>query len=702
MTQTNTTPRLDELQPSSSATPQTPNSVSVLQRRAQEELIFAKQRLEESSADLAKSLALLQATFESSRDGILSFDLEGRLLGNNNKFLSLWSVPADLQVTIDNTHLVLQHLVRQIKHPAEFLQRVDELATDPEAITGDMVELVDGRIFEWHRRPQKINDQCVGIVVTWRDVTEHQLMERALKESEQRFRTLWETAPETVVLMDEHGIVQYANAALHAAFGYMPDEVTGHNMAMLVPPRLREAHRRGIARYLETGEKRLDWRSTEVMGLHRDGSEIPLEVSFSHVELHGRHLFAGFLRDITERKRAEQARLVLEEHLRDSQKLEAIGTLAGGIAHDFNNILGSILGNAALARSDTQATAATLVSLDEIQKAGLRAKNLVQQILAFSRKQPQEFRDQALRPLVEETIGLLRVTLPAGVTLSVDLQDEPIFIRADTTQIQQVLMNLCTNAWQALKSANGHIAVRVDSIVVDAATARQLNAIAPGQCARLTVVDNGQGMDEATQARVFEPFYTTKEINKGTGLGLAVAHGIVMAHRGAIAVSSVVGQGTTFTVYLPAIAFADEHPAVTKPKAVTAKGNGEHVIYVDDDEAMVFLVKRMLEKLGYRVSGFENPLEALAAIEAQPSDYDLLVSDFNMPGASGLDIARRLSEVHPSLPIVITSGYVSEQLQEGARAIGVRHIINKPDTIDELCAIVQRVLQEHKVSRANI
>jgi PAS domain S-box-containing protein len=536
-------------------------------------------------------------------------------------------------------------------------------------------------------------------VVTWRDVTEHQLMERALKESEQRFRMLWETAPETVVLMDEHGIVQYANAALRTAFGYMPDEVTGHNMAILVPPRFREAHRRGIAHYLKTGEKKLDWRSTEVMGLHRDGSEIPLEISFSHVELHGRHLFAGFLRDITERKHAEQARLVLEEHLRESQKLEAIGTLAGGIAHDFNNILGSILGNAALARSDTQATAATLVSLDEIQKAGLRAKNLVQQILAFSRKQPQEFRDQRLRPLVEETIGLLRVTLPAAVTLSVDLQDEPLFVRADTTQIQQVLMNLCTNAWQALRTSSGHIEVRMNSVTVDIETARQLNDIPPGQYARLTVIDNGQGMDEATQARVFEPFYTTKEINKGTGLGLAVAHGIVMAHRGAIAVNSAVGQGTTFTVYLPAIAFADEYPATTGSKKTAANGNGEHVIYVDDDEAMVFLVKRMLTSMGYRVSGFEKPLEALAAIEAQPNDYDLIVSDFNMPGASGLDIARRLAQIRPNLPVVITSGYVSEQLQEGARAAGVRHIINKPDTIDELCAIVQRVLIEQSSVR---
>jgi CheY-like chemotaxis protein len=276
------------------------------------------------------------------------------------------------------------------------------------------------------------------------------------------------------------------------------------------------------------------------------------------------------------------------------------------------------------------------------------------------------------------------------------LQDDPVFIRADTTQIQQVIMNLCTNAWQALKSASGHIAVTMDSIAIDVALARQLGGVMPGQYARLTVIDNGQGMDEATQARVFEPFYTTKEINKGTGLGLAVAHGIVMAHRGAIVVNSSVGRGTAFSVYLPAIASANKHPVMVEPKAATASGKGEHVIYIDDDEAMVFLVKRMLSSLGYRVSGFENPLEALAVIEAQPHDFDLIVSDFNMPGASGLDIARRLAQLRPGLPVIITSGYVSEQLQEGARAVGVRHIINKPDTVDELCAIVQRVLMEQQ------
>jgi CheY-like chemotaxis protein len=239
----------------------------------------------------------------------------------------------------------------------------------------------------------------------------------------------------------------------------------------------------------------------------------------------------------------------------------------------------------------------------------------------------------------------------------------------------------------------------MDSVTLDLDSVRQLNGIMPGDYSRLAVIDNGQGMDEATQARVFEPFYTTKEINKGTGLGLAVAHGIVLAHLGAITVSSHVGRGTTFTVYLPAITAADEPPVIEKSKTATIGGNGEHVIYVDDDEAMVFLVKRMLGKMGYRVSGFENPLEALAAIEAQPNDYDLIVSDFNMPGASGLDIARRLAQIRPSLPVVITSGYVSEQLQEGARAAGVRHIINKPDTVDELCAIVQRVLKEYQVAQ---
>ena len=398
--------------------------------------------------------------------------------------------------------------------------------------------------------------------------------------------------------------------------------------------------------------------------------------------------------DVTKRKQAEAARRELEAQLRESQKMEAIGTLAGGVAHDFNNILAAILGNAALAKKDVAAgrPAAALVSLDEIDKAGGRGRTLVQQILAFSRRQPQDFRVQALRPLVEEALRLLRATLPAGVEIGIALADAPLDVRADATQIGQVLMNLCTNAWHALEGRSGRIEVGLVEVLVDAGRGRQVDGVASGRYARIRVSDDGCGMDEATQARIFEPFYTTKSVDQGTGLGLAVVHGIVKAHQGAIMVQSAPGKGTRVDVYLPLAQVSAETALPVREAPAASGGEGKHVLYVDDDEAMVFLVRRMLEDLGYRVSGFLRGEAALAAVQGDAADFDLVVTDFNMPGLSGLQVAEELARLRPGLPVVVTSGYITEELATGARAAGVRKLVYKPNTADELCATIRRLL----------
>ena len=402
----------------------------------------------------------------------------------------------------------------------------------------------------------------------------------------------------------------------------------------------------------------------------------------------------GFLTDITERVRADEARKLLEVQLRSAQKMEAIGTLAAGIAHDFNNILAAILGNAALAKKDVAAgqVADALVSLEEIDKAGGRGRQLVQQILAFSRKQPQDLVIQPLRPLVEDALGLLRATLPAGVEVGIALADVPLNVYSDATQIHQLLMNLCTNAWHALEGRAGRIELELTEVLVDAGQGGRVDGLASGRYARIRVSDNGCGMDEATQARIFEPFYTTKPVDKGTGLGLAVVHGIVKSHQGAIVVESAPRKGTRVDVYLPVAqgGVATEPPATDAPRVQS--GAGKHVLYVDDDEAMVFLVKRMLEDLGYRVSSFDRPNEAMEAVRARPFDFDLIVTDFNMPGLSGLEVARELHAIRRELPVVITSGYITEELTAGARAAGVRQVVYKPNTVDELCATIRRLL----------
>jgi PAS domain S-box-containing protein len=398
----------------------------------------------------------------------------------------------------------------------------------------------------------------------------------------------------------------------------------------------------------------------------------------------------GIMQDITSAKQAESTRRMLESQLRESQKMEAIGTLAGGIAHDFNNILAAILGNAMLAKEAGNDNATLQTCLAEIETAGKRARQLVRQILTFSRRETRTLSAQALQPLVHEALALLRVTLPAGIAIEVSLAEEPLFVRADPTQIQQVLMNLFTNAWHALVERQGRIQVRLDT-AEHALDDRYGNAMTQ-RCARLSVTDNGQGMDTETKARIFEPFFTTKTGAQGTGLGLAVVHGIVLAHGGKIVVTSKASEGSTFEVFLPLT--TDESSAVSAPQTPPAvHGQGERILYVDDDSALVFLVERLLQSQGYDVTGVKSSDDALHIIRNDPYAFDLVVTDYNMPGSSGLEVIKALSIMRPDLPVILTSGFVDESLRERALALGVRHIVHKPDTVEDLCQTIQSVLR---------
>jgi nitrogen-specific signal transduction histidine kinase/ActR/RegA family two-component response regulator len=398
-------------------------------------------------------------------------------------------------------------------------------------------------------------------------------------------------------------------------------------------------------------------------------------------------------RAITERVQAERERRALEHQLRAAQKMEAIGTLAGGIAHDYNNVLGAVMANAALAQVELSADHPASEPLRQIGKAGDRARALVRQILAFSRRQPQELRRQALRPLIEEAVGFLRGMLPSRAQLEVKLADEPMIALVDGTQIEQVLINLCTNAWHSLRGSSGHILIELDAVGREDDSAIPLR-FAANRFARLRVTDNGCGMDEATRERIFEPFFTTKPRGQGTGLGLAVAHGIVAEHRGAMSVRSTPDKGSTFSVLLPLLddAGVPDAPSVVPDVVQPARGDGSHVVYVDDDEVMVVTVQALLKRAGYRVSGFGSGDAALAAISARPNIYDAVVTDFNMPTMSGIDLAAALKRVKPKLPVIISSGYLSGELRSAARRVGVERLLNKEETLERLSRLLGEVL----------
>ena len=392
----------------------------------------------------------------------------------------------------------------------------------------------------------------------------------------------------------------------------------------------------------------------------------------------------GACTDITERKREEETQ-------RRSQRLEALGTLAGGIAHDFNNILLAITGNTRLAMSDVAADHPLQVCLREIDKASGRATNLVQRILAFSRQTEPKREVIHLQPTVEEALRLLRSTLPAMIQIQTTFAPDIPAISADSTQIHQVVMNLLTNSAHAIGEGPGVVSVSIDSLALPGDVAMQSVTMLPGRYVRLTVSDTGAGMSSVTQERIFDPFFTTKPAGQGTGLGLSVVHGIVRGHRGAITVDSAPGQGATFRLYFPAVG-SDEiaHP---EEQQEPAYGRGQRVMYVDDEDALVYLVTRKLERLGYAVVGFTDPAAALNAFQAAPESFDVVVSDMSMPGMSGFHLAKAILDTRPAVPVLMTSGYVRTQDREAALQLGVRDLIMKPNTIDELGQVLAELFE---------
>jgi PAS domain S-box-containing protein len=521
---------------------------------------------------------------------------------------------------------------------------------------------------------------------------EHRKGQIDLEVSRDRYLDLYDSAPVGYLTLSADGLIAQLNLTGAEMLGEPRDQLLSARFARFVLPsdaarwheRFRQALRQGDKQRLEltlnSHAGRCPYVQLDCMRVDTDAAAPMVRVAMT---------------DISDRKEAEADLRKFEAQLRDVQKMESIGTLAGGIAHDFNNILGAILGNVALAREDLGTDHPALVSLKEIHKASIRARNLVQQILTFSRREPQELVTQPLRPVVEETHKLLRATLPARVEFDVMLIDKPLHALIDATQVQQVLMNLCTNAWHALKDGAGRVGVGLDAVVLDQRAAQRLGGVPPGPYAHLWVSDTGIGMNAATRARIFEPFFTTKPVGHGTGLGLSVVHGILTAHHGAISVDSEPGQGSTFHLYLPLVESVEAAEALDESATPErALGHGEHVLYVDDDEAMVVMVERILVRSGYRVSGFHDPLEAIAAVREQPGAFDFVVTDFNMPEASGLDVARALAEIRPQLPVVISSGYITEDLRDAAKGTGVRSLLEKQNTFQDLSGLVGRILSQ--------
>lgn len=398
----------------------------------------------------------------------------------------------------------------------------------------------------------------------------------------------------------------------------------------------------------------------------------------------------GFISDITEHVHAEQSRRSLENQLRQAQKLEAIGTLAGGIAHDFNNILAAIMGSAEILKMDTPPENPNYEFVQQILTAGKRAKGLVQQILTFSKRTESALDVVHLQPMVKECVRLIRATIPAMVEIVSSVAPDCPPVLADPTQIHQVIVNLCTNAWHALPERGGRIEVKLEKCDVDDVTAAANPDLSVGSHVRLTVRDNGCGMDRKTLERIFEPFFTTNPSGQSTGLGLSVVHGIVKAHKGAIIVQSEVGKGSSFFIFFQAAKIPEAE--APNPNQTLPRGKGECILLVDDEELAGRTVEKILMRLGYEVKRFVQPDQALADFQTSSQRYDLVISDFAMPGMSGNDFAAKLLKLRADVPIFIMTGLADPETQEQVKKTGVREVLFKPITADALAREVAQVL----------
>jgi PAS domain S-box-containing protein len=536
-----------------------------------------------------------------------------------------------------------------------------------------------------------------------------QAMTRELRASEERYRRIVETAGEGIWLLDAAHRIAFVNPRIAQWLGVPEAQMQGRPMDDFMDPDEAARCRAALAALATQGSG--DSGAIELRLRRADGSAMWVSVSMRPIfdDAGNASGALGMLTDINERRVAEERRAALETQLRDAQKMEAIGTLAGGIAHDFNNILAAIIGNVAAAREDAAIGLSADSSLAQIERAAMRARSLVQQILTFSRMQAQELHTQALQPVIEETLDMLRAAIPAQVELRVSLPRQPVYVRADATQIQQVVMNLCTNAWHALPAGRGRIEVGL--AVEDAAPVRRAHrggALQPpagsamasaslrGPRAHLWIADNGSGMDEATRARVFEPFFTTKQVGQGTGLGLAVVHGIVSVHGGAIHVDSAPGVGSRFDLWFPLQEAPKQEPDTAHAEASAPRGDGEHVLCVDDDPAMVLMVDGLLQRAGYKVTVFEQPAAALARVRADPQAFDIVVTDYNMPEMNGMELASAIARVAPQLPVIITSGFISDEMRQQAGALHVGALLQKEYTLERLAGLVHSVLLQHR------
>jgi len=507
-----------------------------------------------------------------------------------------------------------------------------------------------------------------------------------LKESEEKYRNIFESFSDVYYRTDMDGIIKVMSPSITIHSGYLPEELIERSIKELYfKPSdrdilLKKLYNTGFLRNYELKLKRKDGSLIDVSVNKRilwsnDGTPLAIE---------------GIMRDITERKKAEKEKRKLERQLREKQKLEAIGVLAGGIAHDFNNILSAVIGYTYLALNYIPEQSGARENLQYVLDASYHATDLVKQILTFSRQGEQEKTPVNLSLIVKDVLKLLRATIPSTIAIRKKIDNESK-IMADITQIHQVLMNLCTNAAHAMKENGGELEVSLSDVYMEKNTGPE-PSLKPGTYVKLTVSDTGHGMSEEIMEHIFEPYFTTKEKGEGTGLGLAVVHGIVESHGGEISVTSKEGKGTIFYVYFPKI---EAETGIEEENTSPLMRGSERILFVEDEKYLLNMAQKTLENLGYKVTATGESPEALEIFKKNPENFDLVITNETMPGLRGNELSKKILSIRPDIPVILCTGYSNIINEEIAKAMGIKEFFLKPFDIKKVSKIIRKLLKKN-------
>ncbi len=501
-----------------------------------------------------------------------------------------------------------------------------------------------------------------------------------LQKSEERFKALHDASFGGIIIHDQ-GLILDCNQSLSDITGFTNDELVGMNGLELIAPEYLQQ----VLKNIENGYE----HRYEVEGLRKDGSIYPLSIKGKNMPFKDHEVRVIEFRDITERQLTEAENAQLEARLQQAHKMEAVGTLAGGIAHDFNNILGVILGYADLAYEDAPVGSEYSNDISQILVAANRAKDLVKQILDFSHQAQVTAVPIRLQPLIKEGMKMLRSSLPSTITIVDKMGDPPGTILADPTQIHQLLINLCTNAHHAMEPEGGVLTVELRETFVKQGRQPLAVHLTPGRYLEFTLSDTGSGIQPDLVEKIFDPYFTTKDTGKGTGMGLAIVHGIMKKYGGTITVESQLSAGSTFRVYFPVIDHDAQEETQEIPKTF---GGAERILLIDDEALLCELSQNIMERMGYQVTAHTNVTEALAVFQKSPAEFDLIMTDQTMPDMTGTEMAKQVLLIRPDIPIILMTGYSNLVDENSAKLMGIREFALKPLTRDDIGVLIRKVL----------